>query len=678
MPIKKIKFPDGTVRRVKVREGQSVEEIREKVMVAYESEIANQDPDLPFASNLQDAEARAEAQRGPEQGIWERAGAIINAGVTTGGQAAMGALTAPVANAQALANSVARGDFGTYEGARRTQQESAERVGRVMPDTSTTARLVGGNPELASQYLESAEPVLASLEAGVPGMAGFGGRVPRSASEARLGAQMAPGELTRALPKGEVVANGANRAREGVGNFVERRAQNKAQAKNPGAAGADRTLQDRMELEAARERNERAKALGLEGEAGLTVGQLTRNLEAQAQEGSLRTMGGAQILQTRADKQNEALQGNIDRSVAEVGAGPDGEYRPMLDVDVGGRVKTALRDAEDASRKDYQDAYDRAENSPEINIEVSNDGLGSLFDSKEWKPIAIGAPTKKAVSGFNEYLEASGIGQMVDGKLVLRNATIGELEDLRKQVPALFDMQDAPQKRAGTKIIDAIDKQLDGVEGGELFKDARARRRRHAEEYDEHDFVSRVLGTKGRTSADKIPDEDVAKGVRGLSNAELGRLKAQLEGQGESGTAAWRQVSSSILKQMHEKAKTGANRGTDNEPRLNTEVLANSIAELDSAGKLDMLFGKEVANRLRMLVTVSRDVNQPVRGTVSRSGSDAGAAGRQAIEQGFKAIIATKIPVIGPKVVEAVSNRRNRKQAETMLDGEGMLQRASR
>jgi hypothetical protein len=120
-----------------------------------------------------------------------------------------------------------------------------------------------------------------------------------------------------------------------------------------------------------------------------------------------------------------------------------------------------------------------------------------------------------------------------------------------------------------------------------------------------------------------------------------------------------------------------SSRGTDGEARLNTEVLANSIAELDNAGKLDMLFGKEVANRLRMLVTVARDVNQPVRGTVSRSGSDAGAAGKQAIEQGFKAIIATKIPVIGPKAVEYVSNRRNRKQAETMLDGEGMLQRAS-
>jgi hypothetical protein len=658
MPIKKIKFPDGTVRRVKVREGQTREEIEERVMAAYESEIANQDPDLPFASNIQDAEARAEAQRGPEPGIWEKVGAIANAAATTGGQAAMGVIAAPVSNAQAVANSMVRGDFGTYEGARRSQQEAGERAGRVMPDTSTTARWVGGNPELADQYLDAADPFLASLEAGVPGVGSIGARVPRNASEARLGARMGSGV-------------------EAVGNFVEQRAQNKAQAKNPGAAGADRTLQSRMELEAARERNERAKALGLEGEAGLTVGQLTRNLEAQAQEGALRTMGGAQSLQTRADNQNAALQGNIDRSVVEVGAGPDGDYRPMLDVDVGGKVKTALRDAEEASRKDYQDAYEVAENSPEINIEVSNDGLGSLFDSKEWKPITIGAPTKNAVSGFNEYLEASGIGQMVDGKMVLRNATVGELEDLRKQVPALFDMQDAPQKRAGKKIIDAIDEQLDGVEGGELFKDARAKRRRHAEEYDEHDFVSRVLGTKGKTSADRIPDEQVAQGVRGLSNAELGRLQAQLMGQGETGAAAWRQVSSSILQQMHEKAKMNSSRGTDGEARLNTEVLANSIAELDSAGKLDMLFGKEVANRLRMLVTVSRDVNQPVRGTVSRSGSDAGAAGKQAIEKGFKAIIATKIPVLGPIMVEQVSNRRNRKQAETMLDGEGMLQRAA-
>ena len=137
MPIKKIKFPDGTVRRVKVREGQTREEIREKVMAAYESEVASQDPDLPFASNIQDAESRAEAQRGPEPGIWERALAIADAGLTMGQNAIGGAVMAPFANAQALANSATRGDFGTYEGARRTQQEAGERTGRYMSDTVT-------------------------------------------------------------------------------------------------------------------------------------------------------------------------------------------------------------------------------------------------------------------------------------------------------------------------------------------------------------------------------------------------------------------------------------------------------------------------------------------------------------------------------------------------------------
>ena len=44
----------------------------------------------------------------------------------------------------------------------------------------------------------------------------------------------------------------------------------------------------------------------------------------------------------------------------------------------------------------------------------------------------------------------------------------------------------------------AIDEQLDEVEGGDLFKAARAERRRHAEEFEEHDFVARSLTTRVR------------------------------------------------------------------------------------------------------------------------------------------------------------------------------------
>mgnify|MGYP007032532368 CR=1 FL=1 len=119
----------GKSYAVNANSPDELDAVADEIRLAIADEAASADSDMPTVANLAEAEASAEAQRGPKPGIWERAGAIINAGVTTGGQAAMGALTAPVANAQALANSVTTGDFGTYEGARRTQQESSERLG---------------------------------------------------------------------------------------------------------------------------------------------------------------------------------------------------------------------------------------------------------------------------------------------------------------------------------------------------------------------------------------------------------------------------------------------------------------------------------------------------------------------------------------------------------------------
>lgn len=590
--------------------------------VAADIERAMTSEDLPTEENFNLAVQRAEENRRPEPSFFEKATAIADAGLTTGLNAASGFATGIPANIGALYDLAMSGDFGTYEGARRAQAQSQETMGEYMVEPSS---------ELAGQYIQALEPVMGIAEAASP-----------------------------AFPVGAGVV--AGRVRPGT----PPKKTNKG-----GSAGAMQTAQETLDVAAAQERMARMRELGIEGDAGPTAGQLTRNPELQGREGVLRTLGGGDALQRRFDEQNAQLKATVDRGVYDVGAGPDGDYRPMTDVDVGGGVKSTLRESEARSKSAVDDAYDAARNSPEADIPVEPVMLQELINGPDFGRLSIAAQTKDAVAGLKTYLQKSGLGDIdEDGNITLRPATISELEDLRAQVGDFFDSSNPRQRRAGEMIREAIDEQLDEVEGGDLFKAARAERRRHAEEFEEHDFVSRVLGNKGKTSADRIPDEQVAAGVEKLSNAELGRLKAQLLATGESGAASWRQLASQILNNIKERSLSPASRGIDNEPRINTEKLATSLERLDSAGKLDILFGKETAAQLRTLIQVARDLNQPIRGTQNHSGTN---NARNITEGMILGFLDAKTGPVGRWGVNKVRQWKTNSEARRLLDGEGML-----
>ena len=201
-----------------------------------------------------------------------------------------------------------------------------------------------------------------------------------------------------------------------------------------------------------------------------------------------------------------------------------------------------------------------------------------------------------------------------DGVITFNDGvTIKKLEDFRSDINSFFDSTNPQQKRLAAKLIEAIDGQLDEVPGGDLYRAARAERRRHAEEYEEHDFVARATGTKGRTSAEAIPPEQITIKVRGLPTQELARFRAQIINNG--GEAAWRRVSSGVLEQIKRDAVNNNSRGIDDTGSINTARLAKSIEDLDNAGKLEIMFGPEVAEQLRTVVKAARILTQPVKGT---------------------------------------------------------------
>jgi hypothetical protein len=591
--------------------------------VAREIEQDMTREDVPTEENLEAAMLRAEEMKEDEPGFFDKATAIADATFTTGVNAVSGMATGIPANVGAMYDLVMSGDFGTYEGARRAQQQSEQTMGRFMLKPSS---------ELAGEYMQAVEPILGVAEAAAP-----------------------------AFPAGAGAAAGARQT-----GAPPRAPKPKA---NQGSVGAAQTLQDRMELEAARERMEIARRAGLEGDAAPTVGQLTRNPETQTAEGILQTQDVGRPIRDRRDRQNQALQGTIDNARYQVGRSEDGDFPELPRYDVGNVVRESLQEAADASWQRVDGAYDRARNSPEKDIEVDTQPLNDLFNSQGWRKFEIAGLTKGAINDLKTYLDELGV---LDENGNLKNMTIEQLEDLRTNVGAFFDNAVGTQRKVAKAVTDTIDEALDAVEGGDLYKQARAERRRHAVEFEEHDFVNRALGTKGKTSADRIPAERITESVQQLPRDELARFKAQLLAAGPNGQAAWRQVAADVLQTIKERATNQNSRGTDGEARLKTAELGNQIARLDAAGKLELLFGKEVADQLRNVVEAARIVNQEVKGTQPNSGTAQALFNRVAA-----GLVDTQAPGAGNFVVRQIQNRQSRKEVERLLDGEGMLQRAA-
>lgn len=658
--VKKVKFPDGVVRRVKIDDTWTEQEIREK-LAPYWEKIRLQQEDLPLEENFA-AEAEIAEQRKAEKddvSIWDKAVGVVDALQSGARSAIRGAVAYPIQSAQAVVNNLGDADAAKAEFDRRMASTMEAGIS-TMPQT-----------ELGAEYLTNATDAFAAtgLEGLPPVIAPVAGTVARNATQSVAPVRNAvTGTLAVARDLSQVANPTIARARA-VGRKVVGDNPNMA-----GSASAAKTLQDELEMAAALERMDTLRQVGIEGDVGPTVGQLTRNPEAQSQEAALRTMGGGADLQRRFDAQNEALAGELDRNIYNVGKAEDGDYLPSSDLETGNAVKETLKQAEADSRARYKEAYRIADDSEEANIAVNTNPLTGLFNSDWMKKFKVNKETGGNLNALIKSMADPDVGiatKSKDGVITFNDGvTIKQLEDLRADINNFFDFANPKQSGLAKKLIEKIDAQLDKTPGGDLYRAARAERRRHAEEYEEHDFVARATGTKGRTSAEAIPPEQITIKVRGLPTQELARFRAQIINNG--GEAAWRRVSSGVLEQIKRDAVNNNSRGIDDTGSINTARLAKSIEDLDNAGKLEIMFGPEVAEQLRTVVKAARILTQPIKGTQNPSGT---ANAQQAAKSVLMRFMDMKVP-LASTAVKFVEKSQAEKAARAMLDGEGMLSSA--
>lgn len=423
-------------------------------------------------------------------------------------------------------------------------------------------------------------------------------------------------------------------------------------------AAEDPTALDKLKPEAIeRQANlEKLKVPATRGQIERDVPQLTR------EEGMVKKGGPINEIQSAQD---EAMHRQLDVVRRSTGA------KAVTREQVGKTVQNdALRNKAAVSVKNYDRLYKEAratepnatvkadpfyefleKNGEVLNPEVQHLGwLRSWLNKAKLESKSEGTEGISLETDVGKALTERGKPKAPTEEITRRPIKLAELDDLRKKASKLASKGGDNAYYAG-EVLKAIDKSFDDVPvAAKKWKDARDAFRAHKIEFEDQSLVKQLTSNKGRSRTDrqtalekttdkilKSSSEDIVKLHKTLTEGGTDATRA-------AGKRAWANIQGGVIEALREKAAGRRSiPGTKGQKPFSSPY-RDLFAELDANGKIDVLFSKKQAQRLRQLHEAVGDVRtKPSEGKVS--GSDT--AARQALTQAEKV---GAIPYVGKTI----------------------------
>lgn len=341
----------------------------------------------------------------------------------------------------------------------------------------------------------------------------------------------------------------------------------------------------------------------------LTKGQASRDFGQLRfeQEAAKNPELGAPIRE-RMQQQNQAVRQSFDAWIDETGAQAPDNRGAGIAVDKALTAKATRDKAE--IRVAYKEAEKAGEMAAPISTQEVVDALNASQSAESTAPVLTAA--KK------ELIRLGGAVEDANGQLVAKDMTLGNVEQLRRFVNKVTGNDPTNIKFAGD-LKRAIDASTEGA-GGELYAKARGLRAKYAEQYENRAVISDLLNTKRGMSDRKVALEDVADRIvfRG-SLDDMRFARRVLQTGGEEGQQAWREVQGSALRYIRDEATKGVARDAAGNEVISASNLDRALKRLDSEGKLDYLFGKRGAEKLRAVNDLAKVMFTTPPGAVNTS-----------------------------------------------------------
>lgn len=601
MPIYRVEAPDGSILRI---EGPPLASDEELATIAEQHYAAMTTP------------AQAPAQ---ERTLGERLTGAGEAALTTGTGLTTGAAGMIGGTVKGLGQAILDGSFGTQDAANlveeqamkgaeagtyapRTQagQEYAQNVGEVMAATAPLMGFGGELSQIGAGMRAAAPAVRAASE---PLIAGAG----RASEIAGSGAMKAV-EAVREMP---------TRAAEAVGLRAPAEMAQSGARPSVGAAGVD----------AATLRAQ--KAANLPVPVALTKGAETRNPDLLAFEKEQIKTEMGQPLRTRAEENSVQIMQNFDTLLDRTGA----EMPDMAAT--GNKVVDALGKGYKAARNETSLAYNKARASKESKAVVDPSTKVSIGEGENALNTSLtdylnskvqGVPSAAVTDSARKILVKMGLAAEDEaGNLVGKPATVGQLEDFRRELSGTAKWDDKTGIRDETILKKITDAQTAPV-SGPLYKEARKLRADQARKFESRAIVARLLNNrKGMDDPQVAVDQVFQKSVMNGSPEEITFLKRVLNTSGPDGQQAWKELQGATLKHIKDEATKGMGMDSNDNPLVSTAKLHGVINQLDKNNRLDIVLGKQNAQIVRDLNDVARYVTTVPPGTLVNTSGTSGA-----------------------------------------------------
>lgn len=519
--------------------------------------------------------------------------------VIGGGETALSLATGATGGALGMLGGAAAGLIGNLTDGKYGMKDGVEQ-GMIQGADSLT---YSPRTELGREYTGAAGEVLANTLPAVPMTAEMSLVGRGAANAAQVGGTAAKAALP-AVAKG--VTAGVDRIKA-ISPAIAERVQRTLDRTPPTPTPGTRASGGSAGTDIAAQRI--ATATDLPVPIKLTRGQATRDQSQLRFE--LETAKGekGQALRDRYSDQNEAIVKNFDSWVDQTGA-----EAPSLRA-VGESVDKALVEKAMRDKAEVRTAYKAAEKSAEGAEPVElTDLVAHLNDSI---PDVATAPIID--TAIRRAVRLGVASQDGDGNLIAQPVPLKVAEAMRQSISQAADPAHAPNLRQVTIIKGLIDAETESA-GGPLYRQARSLRSRYASQYENRAVVRDLLRKDRGTQDRKVALEDVwSHSIIKGSLDDVRNVRKVLQTGGENGQQAWKELQGQTLNWLRDQATTNSATDQRGNAIFSAPKLHSAMKQLEADGKLQFIFGKTGAQKLRDINDLSKVVFTAPPGVVNTS-----------------------------------------------------------
>ena len=335
-------------------------------------------------------------------------------------------------------------------------------------------------------------------------------------------------------------------------------------------------------------------------------------------------------LRNRAEENNLQILQNFDATIDATGAqaafaGPSA---------TGSSVVKALSTGWEAAKNKTRVAYTKAKKSPEAQAAVDTNSVVTIGKGDQEVTNSLIGYINEKITGLPSSLVPDTARKLLikldlaaaddAGNLISKPATVGKLEEFRKELSGTAKFDDAVGMREETILKKLVDAQTSPV-SGPLYTEARGLRTKQANKFEDRAIVARLITNRaGMKDPQVAVDQVFQRSILNGSPEEITFLKRVLLTSGKDGQQAFKELQAATAQHIRDQSTSGV--GTDSAGRalVSPAKLNQVVSQLDKNGRLDIIFGKQEAGRIRDLDEVVKYVTTVPPGTLINTSGTAG------------------------------------------------------